>query len=63
MRVLNEQEKSKNHLGVRYVDIRDTYERISKRDYVEELVAEEKRRREQEEQKRLQKIKKKKGSR
>ena len=54
--------KKRNKL-IRYVDIRDTYERISKRDYVEELVAEEKVRREQEEQKRLQKTKKKKGSR
>ena len=54
--------KKRNKL-VRYVDIRDTYERISKRDYVEELVAEEKLRREQEEQKRLQKAKKRKGSR
>lgn len=54
--------KKRNKL-IRYVDIRDTYERISKRDYVEELVAEEKLRREQEEQKRLQKAKKKKGSR
>ncbi len=54
--------KKRNKL-IRYVDIRDTYERISKRDYVEELVAEEKRHREQEEQKRLQKVKKKKGSR
>ena len=44
--------KKRNKL-IRYVDIRDTYERISKRDYVEELVAEEKVRREQEEQKRL----------
>lgn len=54
--------KKRNKL-IRYVDIRDTYERISKRDYVEELVAEEKRRREQEEQKRLQNAKKRKGSR
>ena len=54
--------KKRNKL-VRYVDIRDTYESISKRDYVEELVAEEKLRREQEEQKRLQKAKKRKGSR
>ena len=44
--------KKRNKL-IRYVDIRDTYERISKRDYVEELVAEEKRRREQEEQDKL----------
>ena len=35
-----------------YQDIWDTYERLSKRDYVAELVEEEKRRREQEARKR-----------
>ena len=54
--------KKRNKL-IRYVDIRDTYERISKRDYVEELVAEEKLRREQEAQKQTKKPIKRKGSR
>ena len=54
--------KKRNKL-IRYVDIHDTYERISKRDYVEELVAEEKLRREQEAQKQTKKPIKRKGSR
>ena len=54
--------KKRNKL-VRYVDIRDTYERISKRDYVKELIAEEKIRKEQECQKEIHRTKKKKGSR
>ena len=50
----------KNKL-VRYVDICDTYNRISRGDYISYLVEEEKRRREQEKQKENNKPKKRKG--
>ncbi|MCR5142506.1 MAG: relaxase/mobilization nuclease domain-containing protein [Ruminococcus sp.] len=52
----------KNKL-VRYIDIRDTYNEISRGDYISKLVEEEKFRREKERQKESQKTKKKKGSR
>ena len=52
--------KKRNKL-IRYVDIRDTYDQISKEDYVSKLVEEEKIRREQEAQKQTKKPIKRKG--
>lgn len=54
--------EKKNRL-VRYSDIRDTYKDISSGDYISRLVEEERQRREQEQNKKIQKPKKKKGSR
>lgn len=58
---MKERLTQKRNKLIRYVDIRDTYEKISKRNYVEELVSEEKLRREQEEQKQSKKPIKRKG--
>ena len=52
--------KKRNKL-IRYVDIRDTYDQISKEDYVSNLVEEEKLRQEQEAQKQTKKPIKRKG--
>ena len=52
--------KKRNKL-VRYVDIRDTYDQISKEDYVSKLVEEEILRKEQEAQKQVKKHIKRKG--
>jgi hypothetical protein len=48
---------------VRYTDICDTYKRISRGDYISNLIEDEKLRREQEKNIGTQKTKKKKGSR
>ena len=60
--IKNSLAEKKNRL-VRYTDIRDTYNEISRGDYVSRLVEEEKIRREQEHQKEITKKNKKKGSR
>ena len=54
--------EKKNTIGI-YSDIRDTYNEITRGDYISNLVEEEKMRREQEKIKKTQKTKKKKGSR
>ena len=68
-RMLAEIEKLKNTLSekknklVRYTDICDTYKRISRGDYISNLIEDEKLRREQEKNIGTQNTKKKKGSR
>ncbi len=67
--LLSEIDELKNSLAekknklVRYIDIRDTYNEISRSDYISKLVGEEKLRREQEKNKQTTKKNKKKGSR
>ena len=68
-KLLSEIESLKNTLSekknklVRYTDICDTYKRISRGDYISNLIEDEKLRREQEKNIGTQKTKKKKGSR
>jgi hypothetical protein len=62
MALKNSLAEKKNKLAM-YTDIRDTYYKISRGDYISKLVEEEKLRSEQERQKKSQEVKKKKGSR
>ena len=62
MALKNTLTEKKNKLAM-YTDIRDTYNEMSRGDYISKIVEEEKLRREQERKKKSQEAKKKKGSR